>query len=209
MKEEILEKSLKLFLKYGTREMSNQKLVEWLGISTKTIYKYFTNKEGLLEEVLHLYHNQQYEMLESLPKEQNAACHFFEVWQIAIETEYKINLLFYQDLHHYYPELEKKVEGVIGQKFEQHFLSIIHRGIEQGAFRQDILPEVVLRSILALHRVAVRTEPFKHFHLSATDLLLNTTATFIRGLCTVDGMKALDEHIRTLRLSSGVVNASI
>ena len=186
--------------------MSNQKLVDWLGISTKTIYKYFKNKEELLEEVLYLYHNGQYERLLSLSKEQNAACHFFDVWQIAVEMEYKVNQRFYQDLHHYYPELEKKVERVIAKKFEQHFLSIILQGMEQGAFRQDILPEVALGCILTLHGAAVRTERFKRFGLTATDLLLQTTANYIRGLCTDEGLKALEEHIRAIQSSGEVVN---
>jgi len=207
MKEEIVQKSLKLFLKHGIRKMSNQKLVDSLGISTKTIYKYFKNKEELLEEVLHFYHNRQYDMLQNLPNEQHAACLFFDVWQIAVEMEYEVNKAFYLDLHHYYPELEKKVEGAIAQRFERHFLSIIHRGVEQGAFRPDILPEVALRSILTLHRAAVRAEPFKQFRLSPTDLLLNTTATYIRGLCTEGGLIALEEHIRTLQSANGEVNA--
>src|SRR3954469_12438987 len=193
MKEKILQKCLKLFLKHGIREMSNQKLIEPLGISTKTLYKYFKNKEELLEEVLHLYHRKQYEILENLQVEQNAACLFFDVWQIAVETEYKVNKVFYEDLHYYYPELEKKVEKAISKKFEQFFLSIIHKGIEQGSFRKDILPEVALRSVLVLHRASVRTEQFKNFRLSAKDLLLNTTVNYVRGICTEKGILALDE----------------
>lgn len=196
MKEKILQKSLKLFLKHGIREMSNQKLVEWLGISTKTVYKYFKNKEELLEQVLHLYHKEQYGMLENLSVEQNAACLFFDVWQIAVETEYKINKVFYDDLNYYYPDLEKKVEKAISKKFEQFFLSIIQRGIAQGCFRKEIPPEVALRSVLVLHRASVRAEHFKKFHLSANNLLLYTTVVYIRGLCTNEGIQALDEHIR-------------
>ena len=196
MKDEILQKSLKLFLKHGIRKMSNQKLVEWLGISTKTVYKHFKNREELLEHVLHLYHKEQYKMLETLSAEQNAACLFFDVWQIAVETEYKINKVFYDDLHYYYPELEKKVEKAIGKKFEQFFLSIIQRGIAQGCFRKEIPPEVALRSVLVLHRASVRAEHFKRFRLSANDLLLHTTVVYIRGLCTNEGIQALDEHIR-------------
>jgi AcrR family transcriptional regulator len=196
MKEEILQKSLKLFLKHGIREMSNQKLVGWLGISTKTVYKYFKNREELLEQVLHLYHKEQYEMLKNLSVEQNAACLFFDVWQIAVETEYKINKVFYDDLHYYYPELGKKVEKAIGKKFEQFFLAIIQRGLAQGCFRKEIPPEVALRSVLVLHRAAVQAEHFKKFHLSANDLLLNTTVVYIRGLCTNEGIEALDEHIK-------------
>jgi AcrR family transcriptional regulator len=196
MKEKILQNSLKLFLKHGIREMSNQKLVDSLGISTKTVYKYFKNREGLLEQVLHLYHNEQYKMVNNLSTEQDAACLFFDVWQIAIETEYKINKVFYDDLHYYYPQLGKKVEKAIGKKFEQFFLSIIQRGLAQGSFRKGITPEVALRSVFVLHRAAVRADHFKKFHLSANDLLLDTIGVYIRGLCTNKGIEALDEHIR-------------
>jgi AcrR family transcriptional regulator len=185
--------------------MSNQRLVESLGISTKTVYKYFTNKEELLEEILHLYHGKQYEMLKNLPVEQNVACLFFDVWQIAVETEYKVNKIFYQDLHYYYPELEKKVNAVIGKRFEAHFLSILHKGIKQGAFRKDIIPEVVLQSVFVLLRAAVQTDKFEKFDLSATDLLLNTIGNYIRGLCSEKGMQALDAHIQAFKSSKDVV----
>jgi AcrR family transcriptional regulator len=206
MKEEILQKSLTLFLKHGIKEMSNQKLVDWLGISTKTIYKYFQNKEGLLEEALYLYHNTQYEKLINLSNEQNAACHFLEIWQIAVEMEYQINQSFYKELEYYYPDLARKVEKVIAPKFEQHFLSVLNRGVAQGAFRSDILPEVALRSVLALHRASVASENFTRFGLSAMDLLLQTTANYIRGICTPEGLKALEKHIQTLTLSESTEN---
>jgi AcrR family transcriptional regulator len=206
MKEEILQRSLALFLKHGIKEMSNQKLVDWLGISTKTIYKYFQNKEGLLEEALYLYHDTQYEKLLNLSNEQNAACHFFDIWQIAVEMEYQINQSFYKELEYYYPELARKVEKVIAPKFEAHFLDVINRGLAQGAFRSDILPEVALRSVFALHRASVASESFTRLGLSATELLLQTTANYIRGMCTTEGLIALEEHIQTLTFSESASN---
>ena len=209
MKEEILQKSLTLFLKHGIKEMSNQKLVDWLGISTKTIYKYFQSKEGLLEEALYLYHNTEYEKLLNLSNEQNAACHFLEIWQIAVKMEYQINQSFYKDLEYYYPDLARKVEKVIAPKFEQYFLSVINRAVAQGAFRSDILPEVALRSVLTLHRASVSGETFTRFGLSAMDLILQTTGNYIRGLCTSEGLKALEKHIQTLALSESPENLII
>jgi len=206
MKEEILRKSLTLFLKHGIKEMSNQKLVDWLGISTKTIYKYFQNKEGLLEEALYLYHDTQYEKLLNLSNEQNAACHFLDIWQIAVEMEYQINQSFYKELEYYYPELARKVEKVIAPKFEAYFLEVINRGLVQGAFRSNVLPELALRSAFALHRASVTSESFTRLGLSATDLLLQTTASYIRGMCTPEGLKALEKHIQTLTLTEPAEN---
>lgn len=52
MRERILEMALERFMQYGIRNMTIKKLVEPLGISTKTVYKFFKSKEELLEECL-------------------------------------------------------------------------------------------------------------------------------------------------------------
>ena len=51
--------------------MSVQKLVSPMGISTKTVYKYFKNKEELLEEVLRYYFAQQFQLFERFLEEKN------------------------------------------------------------------------------------------------------------------------------------------
>jgi len=50
MKSEIIETSLQQFLTHGIRKMTVKEIIAPLGISTKTVYKYFANKEALLEE---------------------------------------------------------------------------------------------------------------------------------------------------------------
>ena len=150
MKNEILQTSLQYFLKHGIRKMSNDKLVEVLGISTKTLYKYFKNKEDLLEQALDYYYAQQYEGLKKMPADQSAACALFDIWYNAIVAGYKINNLFYKDLHYYYPELGKKSEAAVIKKFSEQFLLIIQRGINKGSFRKEIIPEVVLENIFTV-----------------------------------------------------------
>ena len=201
MKNEILQKSLQYFLKHGIREMSNNKLVEQLGISTKTIYKYFKNKEELLEEVLQVHYAQQYEILKSLPAEQRAASLFFDLWYMAVMREYDVNNAFFRDLHYYYPELERKIEIAVTKKFTREFVRIIRRAIEEGSFRKDIISEVVLENIYVQYESVARSERFKRFRLSPENIFLNTIASTIRGICTVKGAEEIDEHIQTREFS--------
>ena len=177
--------------------MSNDKLVEILGISTKTLYKYFKNKEDLLEQSLDYYYAQQYELLKKMPKDQSAACAFFDIWYNAIVAGYKINNLFYKDLHYYYPELGKKSEAAVIKKFSEQFLLVIQRGIKEGTFQKEIIPEVILENIFVQYEAIARSERFKRFRLSPNDLFLNTIAYYIRGFCTQKGAKELDEHIQS------------
>ena len=88
------------FVKYGIREISIQKLIEPMGISTKTVYKYYKNKEELLEAAMLLFHAQQYGKLEKLLVGKNAAAQFYDIWYMAVEAENKVNKLLFQDLHY-------------------------------------------------------------------------------------------------------------
>lgn len=197
MKNEILQTALEQFLKFGIREMSIKKLIEPLGISTKTVYKYYKNKEELLEEILQLHYDQQFHMVENLSADENVVLRLFDIWYLAIERAYDVSDLFYKDLHYYYPELEKKIELAVGSKFGQQFQNLIQKGINAGIFKEDILPEVAMEGIYILYNAIARTDLFKKFSISPYEILLNSMAIYIRGLCTLKGIQELEGYIAT------------
>lgn len=198
MKDEILQTALKQFLKYGIRKMSIRKLVDPIGISTKTFYKYFKDKEELLEAVLHLHYTQQYQLLENYSADQNVVTLFFDIWHAAIEGEYSVSNKFFHDLHYYYPELERKTEAAIGHKFWKKIEQIVQKGIKEGVFKEDSCPEVALEGLAVLYGAVARSGDFKKFRKSAHEIFLNTIVLYIRGLCTRKGIRQLDKHISTL-----------
>jgi AcrR family transcriptional regulator len=202
MKEEILQTSLKYFLKHGVRGMSIQKLVEPLGISTKTVYKYFKNKEELLEEALGLFHGQHRETWNAKATTESAVVLFFDIWHTGIELQYNVNKAFFEDLLYYYPELLRKKEAELDKEYTKQFIQIMYNGIAQGAFQKDINPEVIFMGITVLYQAIVREGRFKSFRVSADEILLNTIAPYIRGFCTEKGIKELDNHIQTLKVTS-------
>lgn len=204
MKEEILQTALKQFLKYGIRKMSVRKLIDPLGISTKTFYKCFKNKEELLEAVLSLHYAQQYQLLENHSSDQNVVALIFDIWHAAIEGEYSVNNKFFYDLHYYYPGLEKKTEAAVGRKFWKKIEQIIQKGIKGGIFREDILPEVAMEGIAVLYGSVAREREFKRFRVSTHEIFLNTIVLCIRGLCTRKGIRQLEKHISTMEPPGGI-----
>ena len=199
MKDEILQTALRQFLKFGIRKMSIQKLIAPLGISTKTVYKYFKNKEELLEGVLHLHYTQQYHLLENHSADQNVVPLIIDIWYMAVEREYSVNNTFFKDLHYYYPELERKIEAALGQKIWLQIQQIVQKGIKEGVFREDIYPKAAMEGIAVLYNAVARTGQFKRFRVSPYEIFLNTIALYIRGFCTRKGINELDKHILTLK----------
>ena len=178
--------------------MSIQGLIAPLGISTKTLYKYFKNKEELLEEVLRLHFDQKYKLLENLAEDQNSVTLLFDIWYLAIENSCNVNNLFYKDLHHYYPDLEQKNELAVGAKFGMQFKRLIRKGMIEGVFIQEIVPEIVMEGIYVLFNSVARTELFQKFEVTPYQTLLNTITLYIRGLCTLKGIRDLEAHLSTV-----------
>ena len=199
MKKKILQTSLEQFLKYGIRKVSVQKLAEPLGISTKTVYKHFKNKENLLREALLFYYEQKYRLLENGLKEQNAVALFCNIWYGAIEAELKVNQIFFRDLLHYYPELNERFAATTDRMFTKLFTRILQQGINEKLFREDIIPQVALDGMYVLYAAIVRQEHFKKIRITSLDLLTNTMLIYVRGLCTDSGRKEFNEHAQTLQ----------
>ena len=196
VKNEILKTCLKHFLKEGIRKMSNDKLVLILGISTKTLYKHFRDKEDLIAQALELFYSQQYRSYGEILYTESVPVIMFKAWQHGFEMELKVNKKFFQDLHHYYPDLEKRVEVRNVKIIWPEYTEIIERGKKDGVIREDLLPEAILESISVLYTSAVRKGNFKKQGLSSESLFVNTVATYLRGICTEKGVRILDAYIR-------------
>jgi AcrR family transcriptional regulator len=199
VKDRILHTALDHFLKNGIREMAVKKLSASLKISTKTFYRYYRNKEKLLEDVLRLFYEQQYTILEKQAFEQGVVPIFVDIWYIAVEREYSINSRFFRDLHHYYPELEQRTEKEIGGKFWEKIRQIFMKGQEEGVFKAEIHPDAALEGIAVLYGAIARTDRFIHFNLPPFEIFLNTIILYIKGCCTEQGVRELENYLKKIK----------
>lgn len=193
------------FMQHGIRRMSCEKLATQIGISTKTIYKYFKNKETLLDEVLSLFHEQRLEMMVTLSFGRNPVSFLFDFCRFEIESKSKVNKLFYRDLNSYYPNLADKVELSMSKNVSDALIQILEQGIRENLFRDEINPTLALEGLYILN---IPLKSLKHYQnlpaLPAHDKLLNIVAIYIRGLCTNVGTNTLDKHISELKTSKAI-----
>jgi AcrR family transcriptional regulator len=192
MRLEIISTSLDGFLKKGIRKMTIQKLVAPLGISTKTVYKYFSNKEDLLRECLVVHYgtliNQVFAIGDQFP---NAAVALENIWNQAIRTDFGVNRVFYHDLNHYYPALQDEIIKKHSGKIERTLVRLINKGMDKGYFRKDLDPRVICEAMTVMYRSLTRTEDFRKFQTPPENLARQTVQVYLRGICTAKGMNAL------------------
>ncbi|HZY36615.1 MAG TPA: TetR/AcrR family transcriptional regulator [Mucilaginibacter sp.] len=193
MKEQIVEKSLKEFLEHGIRSMTMQKLASAMGISTKTMYKFFADKEALLEACLNvLYSGLDRDVKGIVDAEPNPVDFICTLYAKSTALDFGVNHLFYHDLNHYYPELQDKVitrnAGVIGEILT----GALQLGIDEGYFLPYLKPPVVLRALSVLYTSVTRFDTYKNFNLTPGELVKHTIDIYLRGICTDKGIAVIN-----------------
>jgi AcrR family transcriptional regulator len=172
--------------------MTLQKLVLQLGISTKTMYKYFNNKEELLEECLKVHYTVSnagmQKILEGSP---NVVESIYRIYLKGLEMDFGTNHLFYHDLNYYYPDLQDKIINQYSKRALDMITGLIQQGINEGYFLDYLKPPVVLETLTVLYASVTRSNAYKDFDKKA-QLINHTIAIYLRGICTEKGLPIIN-----------------
>ena len=139
MKEKIVNVAKDMFLKLGFKSITMDDIACEMCISKKTIYKYFSNKELLIEESTQLVHKEVRETIDKIvAKNFNAIEENFQIRRMFKEMfKYSETSPVYQ-LKRHYPEVYQKVVGYQIEICEGCFRNNILKGISEGLYRENI-----------------------------------------------------------------------
>ena len=163
-----------------------------LGISKRTLYEIYSNKEDVLADVV----KYMLDKLNKYMREYVAHCDdtidvLLEAMRLQIEYSVSTHADFFNDLHRY-PEAEKQLEKYRkGQ--EQSTREFFQKGVIQGYFRKDVDYEI-------FHRITggsvqmIRTGK-QYMDLTYQDVFKNYLSVVIRGICTPKGVERLDRFV--------------
>jgi AcrR family transcriptional regulator len=194
IKDKIIEASLALFLKNGIKKMTVQNLVKEMDLSTKTVYKYFEDKEDLLKQCLVVHYKAMGNKVSSLEfNAPNPVVGLINLWHGALELDFGVNHVFYHDLNYYYPTLQDLIIKKTFSKTSSILKKFIEAGIKGGYFRKEIHPLMMIAVMETLYTAITRSENFKHTKLGPDEILKNSMELFIRGHCTEKGLKAIEK----------------
>jgi AcrR family transcriptional regulator len=195
VKERIVETALEQFMANGIRHMTILKLIEPLGISTKTVYKYFAGKEALLEECLNVLYTGYFNELNLIVnREKNPVNTLLFVFRNSLGKDFGMSHKFFHDLNYYYPELQNAAITRVSQKFGSILVPVVERGIAEHYFISSLDPGLALRGINNLYTLITRSEEYKDYKGDPYELFRNLVEVFIRGMCTPLGLKEIDNN---------------
>ena len=115
-----------------------------LGISKKTLYDFFTDKEDLVDQAVNYYMKNPIIDFDCC-SEMNAIDKFFLYREHGLKMLklYNNNIDF--DLKRMYPRINKKLQEFKKEKIYEQNFKMLGQGIEEGLFRNDLNTDIVAR----------------------------------------------------------------
>lgn len=187
MKEKIITKAQEMFLKLGFKSITMDDIAGEMCISKKTIYKFFSNKDLLIEESIAVMHKEISESIERISAQNlNAIEENFEFKRMFREMFKSAESSPIYQLKKHYPEIyEKALESQVLIS-ENSFRANIIKGIKQGLYRENIDIENYV----------------KFYYLLIFDINENTLLE--KEAKEVETL-ALEYHIRAMATLAGIV----
>lgn len=195
MKDRIVKAALDEFLKYGIREMTIKRLIEPMGISSKTVYKYFKSKEDLLADCLKVLYDGLYNEFKAiLSRGDDPVTTLLILFRGTVVKDFGVNHQFFHDLNYYYPELQNEAIDRKRKEYGSLLIPLVQKGIDEGYFHQFLVTEMALKGISLLYASITRSDDYKNYKGSPYLLFKNLVEVYIRGMCTEKGLKEIEKN---------------
>ena len=195
MQDRILNKARELMFQTGVKHVTMDDLANQLGISKKTIYQYFKDKDALVSSVVEFeLANHALLCNQSTQAADNAVHEIFLLMSVIQEMFNRMNPLALFEIEKYYPLAFEKIKNHKDDYIFSMISANLEKGIAEGLYRKDV--DV---TILSRYRLETSLIPFNiHvFHPSKFDMLkvnLQIIEHFVYGVATLEGHKLMDNY---------------
>ncbi|MBS0010188.1 MAG: TetR/AcrR family transcriptional regulator [Bacteroidales bacterium] len=194
IKERIIEETCILFTRYGIRAVTMDTIASQMGISKRTIYENFCDKDDLVLSVMTWMGTENMKTIKNLEEESETVIHLsFKVIEMVGSMMERFNPLIFEDLRKYHHLVEKNTERLRIQDNIALSRPFVTRGIREGFFRPDINPDLINR---ALHAVFQLTGDFNHFPrelFRRDEVVRSVYLNYLRGISTQAGIELIDK----------------
>lgn len=189
LKLRILRQADELFLKYGFTRVTMDEIAKSMGISKKTIYKFFSSKKDLVFSTLELKKMEVSNYVRNLME--NTELDFISKLKDLMNFIGTVTARFSSpisdDLQKNFPDVWDELMEHRRQHTLKEFGALIKEGIQEGIFREDIDRQlIVLIYVNAMHQM-LNPETLATIPFTAPQVFETVITMIFEGIMTEDG----------------------
>ena len=193
----IFQQAHLLFMQYGLKSVSMDDIAGKMGISKKTIYQFYADKEALVAQVVRqITSDNQLQCDNDIYNSENAIHEIILAMDQMSKLFETMNPSILFDLQKYYPQAFKffqahKNDYVYG-KIKQN----ITRGIKEGLYRSDLNLEIVSRYRVESIVIAFNPEFQSLVKSNLVSIAQELSTFFLYGVVNEKGYKLINKYTK-------------
>jgi len=194
-REKILLKAHELFNKLGIRRVTMDEIALKAGMSKKTIYQSFANKDELIDAVLDEHLTKNHSLCElNKTKADNAVHELFLNIDTVQELMSEMNPLVFYDLEKFHHAAFLKVYEHKNNYLFKMVKQNLEWGIKDGLYREDIDVDVITKLRLETMFLPFNQDifPYGKYNLAAVER--QTFDYYLYGIATIKAHKLIDKY---------------
>lgn len=196
LRERIVDTALQSFVTHGIKSITMDDIAAALGISKRTLYEVFADKETLLMECLRRAQDEGNTYVKEVyEKASNVLEVLLKLYQRSIEKFHNTNKKFFEDIKKYPKVYDMLIKR--RNRDSEETIAFFKLGIKQGYFRDDVNFSIVNLLVREQLDLLMNTDLCKEY--SFLEVYESIMFTYLRGISTEKGARKLEELIQEYR----------
>ncbi len=193
---EILERASTVYMRLGIKSVTMDDLARELGISKKTIYKYFDDKSDLVRSIVRLKTEMDQAIcMNCITESGNAIDDLIQVSKLIAEHIGNVNPTVFHDVRKYHPDAWQLMESHRWGFVLNMIVGNIEKGKEENLFRDDVNAEVIGRVYVSSMDTLFNSDIFPWPKFTFQEVYSELIRYHINGLVNENGQKYLQQKI--------------
>ncbi len=192
--EKILSTSAELFAQYGFKTITMDDISRRAGISKKTLYQHYSNKEEVVNESIAWYKNQMTAQCHGiLGGAANAVEAMVKIIAFFDANHRNINPTAMIELNKFYPDAFRTFRKLIEEDVEM-MKANIEQGIQEGYYRPELDADLMARYRMETSLLVFQPNLMVNDRAKFIQVLMDVNEHFMYGLMTVRGIELYKEY---------------
>ncbi len=194
-KERILIKAEELFMQYGIRSVSMDDIANSLGMSKKTVYQYYADKDELVDAVVDGHINDiQHDCVQCREEAKDAVHEIFITMERIMEEFSNMNPMVLYDLEKFHFKSYQRFRDHKDKFLAQMIRNNIEWGIRDELYRPEMNIDVMCKFRLESMMIPFNVALFPPGKYNLAQLSEEIIQHFVYGMATIKGHKLIQKY---------------
>jgi len=193
--DRIIQGGEELFLTAGIKSVTMDDIAKHLGMSKKTIYQFFKDKNDLVIALVTKKLKEDEEQMEAIiSKSGNVIEEMINMMKCSEDIFSRINPIVIHDMQKYHPDAWAQFQKFKAEVIVSTLEELLTKGIKQGYIRPDIDVRILARMRVAQVELGFNTQVFPVAEFNPWKVQVQFLEHFNYGICTLKGYKLLNQY---------------